>query len=424
MAEYQATTLPSGAILGTACLPDRPVAALGIWTRMGSRYEAASQGGLAHLLEHMVFKGTARRSARRLVMDIEGVGGEVNALTSEDHAVYHAVVPAPHLGRAADVLADLFLHARLDPRDLVKERAVIEEEIQMYRENPGQHVEDLLSEALWPGLPLGRSITGSAETLAGLGVEDLEAWRGLAHAGSNVVAGVASPWSHDQVMKVLGPRLEALPRGRTASAKPVVRHRRRPRVRLDTRPLEQSHAALGFRTPGLHDRRRFALALLSVLLGETMGSRLFQALRERRGLCYTIQSDLDFFDDVGVLAIYTGVEGGRLPAALRALGNELEKVCHRPVGVAELRRAKEFLLGQQAVWMESTHNQMQWVGDCLRSHGRILDPERTRQAVWDVTATQLQAVATDLLVPGHAALAVVGPDDDEAALRDALRWRT
>jgi len=419
---YRSTILKNGLRLGSAELAGRPVASIGLWTCVGSRHESDARAGIAHFLEHMVFKGPARRSARRIVLDIEGVGGEINALTSEDHTVYHAVVPKGHLATAADVIVDLFLNARFAPQDMARERAVILEEIQMYRENPGQHVDDLLSEALWPKHPLGRIITGTATTLGRMDVADLQGWYRRSHVGANAVLAVASPWPHEEVLARLGPLLEKMPRGRVMPPLPYRRRTRKPTLRVERRPLEQSHAAVGFRTPGLRDHRRFALRVMSVILGETMGSRLFQSLRERRGLCYTIQSELDYFDDIGVLAIYTAVEGGKLVPALKALATELGKLRERNVGVAELKRAREFLLGQQALWFESTDHQMHWVGDSLRSHGRVVDPSVTHVAVESVTAEAVREVASACLTGGHGGLAVVGPDDDEPALRKALGW--
>ena len=421
-ATYATTTLPNGLRIGSACLPGREVTAVGVWVTLGSRHEPERRTGIAHFVEHMAFKGTARRSARRIALDIEGIGGEINALTSEDHTVYHAVVPAGHAASAADVLVDLVRRARLSAADFRRERQVILEEIQMYRENPGQHVDDLLAEALWPGHPLGRLITGSPAHLAGMDPAVLRAWTIRAHTAANTVVAVAGPQSHAEVVAMVSPLLRDLPAGRPARAAPFRRIRRRPPILTDRRDLEQAHAALGFRTPGQLDRVRFALRLLSAMLGETMGSRLFQGLRERRGLCYAVNSEIDLFQEVGLLAVYAAMDEDRLVPALRGMARELESVRARPPGRAELRRTKEYLLGQQALWFEGTGNQMHWVGDCLRTHGHLFDPAKARDALAAVTAEDVRRVAASCLAPGHGALAVVGPCGDTAALADALSW--
>ena len=419
---YQTTTLSNGLRIGTACLPGREVAAVGLWASVGSRHEPARQAGIAHFIEHMAFKGTGRRSAHRIALDIEGIGGEINAMTGEDHTVYHAVVPADHLAAAADVVVDLFRGARLSAADFRRERQVIVEEIQMYRENPGQHVDDLLSEALWPGHPLGRLITGSPADLARMTPETLRSWYERTHTAGQTVVAVAGPQPHAEVVAMLEKLLSDLPAGRPLRPKPFTRRLRAPVVLTDERDLEQAHAAVGFRTPGQRSARRFALRLLSVLLGETMGSRLFQGLRERRGLCYAVNSEIDLFDEIGLLAIYTATEEGKLRPSLRALAAELERLRAAPPGRAELARTKEYLLGQQALWFESTANQMQWVGDCLRTHGHLVDPSRARTALAAVEAAEVHALSQDVFRPGHGALAVVGPCGAPADLAAALGW--
>ena len=423
LAQYQLTTLPNGLRVGTACLPGRQSAAAGIWCGAGSRHETRTQSGVAHLVEHMVFKGTARRSARKISLDIEGVGGELNAFTSEDHTCYHAVVPAHRLPDAADVLVDLYRNARFSARDCRREKQVILEEIQMYRENPSQHVDDMLSAALWPDHPLGKLITGTPESLEALQIEDLSAWTEAHHVGSNTVFAVASPWSHAEVLSCLRPWLESLPTGKPPVMQPYRRLARPARVLSDTRDIEQTHVALGFRTPGRHHSGRFALRLLSVILGETMGSRLFQALREKRGLCYSVNTETDVFAETGLLEIYTAVESSRLEPAMRALGKEVHKVLAQAPTGKELERAKEFTLGQQAIWFESTTNQMHWVAESLLGHGSIHSAEASREKILGVTSADLAAIAARIFQPDRAAAAIIGPEEyPKSAPHPLMEW--
>lgn len=416
---YQTTTLPNGLRIGTVELPDRRVAALGVWTGTGSRHEPARLAGVAHLVEHMVFKGTTRRSARKISLDIEGVGGELNAFTSEDHTCYHAVVPANRLATAADVLADIFLHARYSDRDCRREKEVILEEIQMYRENPGQHVEDLLSAAVWPDHPLGRIITGSPASLEKLGAPELREWTGRTHVAANTVLAVASPWPHEQVVKLLEPIFGSLPAGKSPRALPFPA-RRAPARRTESRDTEQTHLALGFRTPGRRHASRHATRLLSVIAGEAMGSRFFHALREQRGLCYAVHTETDVFEETGLFEVYTAVENGKLEAASRALGRELNRLITHPPKSPELARAREFALGQQDLWFESTVNQMNWVGECLLWHGRVVPPEAARVRLGAVTPAEIAATAERILRPAKAAVAIIGPEADHAPVRKWL----
>lgn len=416
---HQTSTLPNGLRIGTVELPDRRAAALGLWTGTGSRHEPARLAGVAHLVEHMVFKGTARRSARKISLDIEGVGGELNAFTSEDHTCYHAVVPAARLAIAADVLADIFRHARYSERDCRREKEVILEEIQMYRENPGQHVEDLLSEAVWPRHSLGRIITGTPASLARLGPVELREWTGRTHVATNTVLAVASPWPHAEVVEKLRPLFASLPAGKPART--IAYPTRRPTARrCEARETEQSHLALGFRTPGRRHPSRHATRLLSVLAGEAMGSRLFHALREQRGLCYAVHTETDVFEETGLFEVYTAVENGKLEAATRALGRELTKLVTHPPKEAELARAREFALGQQDLWFESTVNQMNWVGECLLWHGRIVVPDVARARLRAVTPGEVAASAARILQPRKAALAIIGPEAKSAPIENWL----
>lgn len=419
---YQHSVMPNGLRVGTATLPGRNSASIGLWIGSGSRHEPAAVAGVAHLVEHMVFKGTARRSSRRISLDIEGVGGELNAFTSEDHTCYHAVVPAARLGGAADVLADIFSHARFSARDCAREKEVILEEIQMYRENPGQHVEDMLSAAVWPAHPLGRLITGTARSLSHLGPDDLHAWTRRAHVAANTVVAVASPYSHAEVLAMLTPLFGNLPRGNPPRSRPFKSAARAPLVLADTRETEQTHVALGFRTPGRRHRHRFALRLLSVALGETMGSRLFHSLREKRGLCYAVHSETDVFEETGVFEIYTAVENGKLEAALRALAGELSRAVAQAPSGKELAMAKEFTLGQQSLWFESTVNQMNWVGESLLWHGAVFPEAKARKKLLAVTGADMAAVAAAVFHPRRAALAIIGPHARSAPARDWLGW--
>lgn len=405
---HQTSTLPNGLRIGTVELPDRRVAAMGLWTGSGSRHEPARLAGVAHLVEHMVFKGTARRSARKISLDIEGVGGELNAFTSEDHTCYHAVVPADRLTTAADVLADIFHHARYSERDCRREKEVILEEIQMYRENPGQHVEDLLSEAVWPDHPLGRIITGTSTSLARLGSAELREWTHRTHVAANTVLAVASPWPHDEVVEKLRPLFSSLPKGQPDRALPFPT-RRACASRRETRDTEQTHLALGFRIPGRRHPGRHATRLLSVLAGEAMGSRFFHALREQRGLCYAVHTETDVFEDTGLFEIYTAVENGKLEAATRALGREIQRLISHPPGKTELARARAFALGQQDIWFESTVNQMNWVGECLLWYRQIVNPDAARARLLAVTPTEVADAAVRVFRTRKPAIALIGP---------------
>ncbi|QQL45561.1 M16 family metallopeptidase [Sulfuriroseicoccus oceanibius] len=421
---YQSTTLANGVKVGTAYLPQAVSASVGIWCNAGSRHERAAENGVAHFVEHMVFKGTKRRSARKISMEIEGVGGELNAFTSEDHTCYHAWLPAKWFGRALRVLSDMYCNAELKQRAFENEREVIFEEIEMYRDNPGQHVEDLLSHALWNGHQLARPICGTEQSLERITPDVLRRWIEEKHVGHNTVVAVAGPVPHDQVVREVERQLGGMESGRRPAMR-AVKSPQRPWLLEggfvgDERDIGQVHFGLGFRGPSRKDDARFAFKLLNVMLGETMSSRLFQALRERRAACYSVQSGVEMFDDVGVLDIHAGLDGDKAEAAVKMLGSELRKLRTQAPGVGELKDAKEFVIGQQSMWFEAVANQMQWVGDALSTVGHVPGPEEALKHVRDVTADDVQKMAQELFQPDRMGMAVVGAGVDGERLVRAL----
>ena len=432
-AHYHLSRLPNGLHIATAEMPHMESVAVGLWAAVGSRHEPARLNGAAHFLEHMLFKGTARRSARAISRAVEGLGGYLNAFTSEDHTCYYAKASAEHLGAVGDVLTDMYQHSRLQPAEIERERGVIREEILMVADQPAQLIEDLLAAAVWPGHPLGRPLSGTLQSIAALERSRLvDFWRAGYHARTTVLA-VAGRVEHAVVMRTLAPALEAMPSGRAprfvrwaedSSGRRAVAMD----VRLERRETEQTQLALGFPAPGRHDRRRFAVRVLSAILGENMGSRLFQSLRERRGLCYSVNTATDALAETGLFSISAGLDAENVLPALGLIRRELRTLCTQPVRPRELRQAQDYLLGQHRLGLESTTSQMTWLGESLLGYGRIVEPDEARQALEEVTAADVQTAANELFgdrIPrgntgGRRALVLVGPfTGDEAALRRA-----
>ncbi len=260
----------------------------GLWVGVGGRHETQQECGMSHFIEHLLFKGTVQRNARQITADIEGLGGYINAFTTEDHTCYYARAASRHLPQLCEVLGDMFLHSQFAPREIEREREVIREEILSYRDQPEQHASDLLTETMWPSHPLGRPLTGTLETIGHFRRPQLRAFVREHYNARNTIAVVAGPVPHAQVVRMFKPILSKLPAGR----KPRFTRARNPArqalsVKAFTQETEQTHLAMGFHAFGRRDERRFALRLLSVLLGENMSSRLFQTLREQHGYCYS-----------------------------------------------------------------------------------------------------------------------------------------
>jgi len=404
---YRLTKLPNGLRVATATLPHMAGVSLGLWVGTGSRYEPAALNGACHFIEHLLFKGTARRSAREISEAVEGLGGYLNAFTSEEHTCFHARVQRDHFRPVLDVLLDMFHGSRFAPADVAKEREVIREEIAMYRDQPAQRVQEVLNALTWPGQPLGRSITGTARSLARLGRAELLAVLARNYRAANTVLAVAGPLSHEAVVRAVRPVARRFTPGPAPECAPAVARQTAPRVRLVAQDTEQAQLALGIRTCSRHDDRRFALRLLNALLGENMSSRLFQRIREDLGLAYNIYSGLSFYADVGDLVISAGLDAEQLPRVVRLIRRELRRLAETTVSAAELRRARDYAIGQMDLSLESTENQMNLLGEQLLGYGRIVPPAVTRRRLAAVTAAEVRRVAADFFQPDRFNLAVV-----------------
>jgi len=400
---------PNGLTLAVAPMPAMASVSAGVWVGVGGRYEDAALNGASHFIEHMLFKGTRRRSARDISEAVEGVGGYLNAFTSEETTCFFAKAPRPHLGTVLDVLADLFLNSVFDPRDLATEREVIREEAAMYRDQPHHHVEELLNALQWPDHPLGRPLTGTEATLPRLTRERLLAFRRRHHVAPAIVIAVAGACTPAECRRALARWADRFPSGPRPECEPVRPRSNGPGVRLERRRIAQTQLALGLRTCSRHDPRRFALRLLNVLVGENASSRLFQSLREERGITYHVGSALSFFQDTGDLVVTAGLEPEHLPRALRLIVAELRRLKTQPPGAAELRRARDYVLGQMDLSLENSENQMMWLGEQWLGYGRLFAPETFRRALRRVTAAQLRAAAEEFFRADRANLALVGP---------------
>lgn len=417
---YSVTKLKNGLTIATAEMPHMTSVSLGLWVGVGGRYENAEVNGVCHFIEHMLFKGTRRRSARRISQDVEGIGGYLNAFTSEEMTCYHSKACHDRFDELLDVLTDMFLNSRFDPSDINKERRVIKEELAMYLDQPQHHVQELLNETLWPRQPLGRPLTGTEQTLDALTRSHLVDYQRKNYVANRTIFAAAGRLKHKQVVKAVSRVASRFPQGRAPQFVPANCHQTGPAVRLFTKDTEQTQIALGIRTCSRHDQRRFALRLLNTILGENMSSRLFQVVREDRGLAYSIYSSLSYFDDVGTLTISAGLDLDNLPKTLKLIAGELNHLSKNMVNAAELRRARDYVLGQIDLGLESTDSQMMWLGEQLVGYDKIIAPEEIKQRLSDVKAGEIRAVARDFFRPERLNLALVSPLKTDRGLQKML----
>jgi predicted Zn-dependent peptidase len=348
------TTLPNGLTVLSEFMPGVRSVAVGAWVRAASLHERRERMGVSHLLEHMVFKGTRRRSAKDIAMSLEQLGGSLDAYTSREHTVYQARVLDEHLEIAVDVIGDLVFEPVLRQADLDLERNVVLEEIAMVEDTPDDLVFELHNEAVWGDHPLGYSILGTRETVGSLGVKELKSLHSRAYNPSNLVVAAAGSVDHDRLVDLLaktgwhdragmGPKQVAMPEARAS----------KPSRRVVKRAGSQTHIVLGAPTIGYKDPRRHALVLLSVVLGGGMSSRLFQRVREELGLAYSVYTFQNFYATCGVQGVYVGTAPATASAALDAIETELAGVKANGLTGEEIAQGKGQLKGQITLSLES-----------------------------------------------------------------------
>ena len=369
----------------------------------------------------MLFKGTKKRSAKEISQAVEGLGGYLNAFTGEEMTCFHARAGHEHFEELLDVLMDMLLHSRFAPEDVGKERRVIKEEIAMYLDEPHHQVQELLNATLWPDQSLGRPITGTPQTLDALARNRLAGYLRDNYLSSNLLIIAAGRLKHRHVLRTVARYARLVRSGVRPKFIPARNEQSAPRVRLFTKDTEQTQIALGLRGCSRHDERRYALRLLNAILGENMSSRLFQVVREDRGLAYSIYSSPSFFHDTGDLVISAGLETDNLPGTLRLIVRELRRLIETPPGVAELRRACDYVIGQMELSLESTDSQMNWLGEQLLGYGRVFRPAEIKRRLREVTPLAIRSAARDFFRPERLNLAMVSSVKSDREVARVLR---
>ena len=401
---YRPITLPNGARLLLQEVPGAQSAALGFFVGVGSRHEAPRENGAAHFIEHMLFKGTARRSAGQLARDMDAIGGQFNAYTTKEHTCFYGRTLDRHLDEGLDILADMLFHSRFDQGDVELERGVILEEIGMYEDTPEDLVSERLSAAVYRGTPLARPILGRESTLEGMTGEWLARWQRKHYHAGNLVAALAGKFSPAQADS-LRDLLAALPSGLPAQSPPVTY---RPAVTAKKKAIEQNHLILAFPAPSYLDERRPQVLLLNALLGGGCSSRLFQQLREERGLCYSVYSYVADHADTGLLGIYAGVSRDQEWAALEGARRvALELADHGP-SQEEVDRVREQAKANLLMGSESVQARMSHLGSSALLYGRVRETGELLDLYDAVTREQLRDLAGALFRMETASLSAVG----------------
>ncbi len=406
------SSLPNGLLVLTESMSQVRSATVGVWCDVGSSFEPAERRGISHLLEHMVFKGTQRRTARQIAEEMDAVGGELNAMTDKESTCFYAHVVDRHLPRAVDVLADMLLNARFDAADLEREQQVVLEEIKMYDDSPGEVVHERFTRTLWRGANLGDPTIGFAGTVAAIGREDLLAWRASRYAPSTTIVTAAGNVDHDEVVRIVGEAFAAFA-GSAPSPVPE-RPRFTPALDVTIDETEQAYVLLGAPGLGLRDERRYALSVLDTLLGAGMSSRLFQSVREERGLAYEISTFQQGYREAGLFGVSAGCTPERVQECVDVVSDELDRLLNDGVGAEEVDRAREHLKGNLTLALESTFNRMSRLARNHIVHGRQISTEEVEARFDAVTVAEVDALARELLGPADRGLCVLGPAEVRA----------
>ena len=406
---YQETKLENGLRLITSSMPHTRSASIIFYIGAGARYEADSEAGISHFIEHLCFKGTQkRRTSKEISEAIEGVGGIINGGTDKEITTFWCMVASQHFSLALDVLVDLLRNPRFDAKDIDRERQVIIEEINMSLDSPRQRVDMLIDELLWPGQPLGRDVAGTKETVSAITRQQMLEFSATHYTPNNTVVSIAGQIEDKQVTDTIHKSLGDWNPRAVSAGLPSKNSQNAARLNIEFRDTEQVHLCLGIPGLSLFHPDRFALDLMSIVLGEGMSSRLFTEIREKQGLAYDIHSYTDHLTDTGAVIIHAGVDPQRLEEALKAILHQLAHLKEH-ISESELNKAKEMAKGRLLIGLENSRNVAAWFGAQAILTNQILTADDIISMIKVITTADLKHIAEQLLVSNKLNLAIVGP---------------
>ena len=393
--------------------------AVGLFIASGSRHETAKTAGISHFIEHMLFKGTPTRKPIDITRAIEGRGGNFNACTGEESTCYYAHLPCEYLAEAVDILSDMYLRATIPADEFAREKQVIIEEIRMYADEPDSVAMENLQRALFPKSTLGAPVAGTPESLKPMRPVDLRRYIKSHYLPSNTVVVIVGNFDEAKALRLVGCALgeaasrrfgkgkcDPLTSGEDAASPPSGHPI--PRISA-SKDVAQTQLALGYRTFGISDNRKYAATVMDAILGRGMSSRLFQEVREKRGLSYDISSRMQFFQDAGMFTVTAGLDPAKAKDALATIDRELKRIREKPVSAAELKRTKEFLIGNFRLSHEKVTSKLFFYGQTMLSFGRLVSPQEQIDGIRAVTAADVKRVANAILKQSNRSISWVVP---------------
>lgn len=429
MLNYKLEKLANGLKIITAPLANTKAVSVLIMIQTGSRYENTQNNGIAHFLEHMFFKGTKKRPKTiDIAKELDGVGAGYNAFTGEEYTGFFVRAESSHFDLALDVLTDMLYHSKFDEKEIEKEKGVIVEEINMYRDLPQAYVEEVMKELLWGKQPLGKMISGTAETVTKFSRENfIHFWQKFYQpekmivtvaGGPSTTLGVNSDQSWSEKIKKI---FAKLPAKKTPPFEKIIEKQNKPQIKIFNKKTDQAHFILGFRSLQRTDARRPILKVLNNIMGATMSSRLFIEVREKRGLCYYVNSNIADYIDTGFWGVNAGVDIKRVEEAIKVILDEFSKIKNKLVTDEELKRAKENLKGRLYLGLEESMNVAEFLAEQEIFWGKIDDPDKVAADVQKVTLKDVQQLAKEIFQSKKLNLAIIGPFKEEEQFNRLLK---
>ncbi|MBN1930353.1 MAG: insulinase family protein [Desulfobacterales bacterium] len=412
------TTLENGIRIVTKNMPYVRSISMGVWVHVGARDEKLSENGLSHFIEHMIFKGTGKRSSFQIAKEFDAIGGHTNAFTTMEHTCYHAKVVDSHLTNMVDILSDIFLNSVFDATEVEKERFVILQEIGMVEDTPDEYIHVLFGNNFWSENSLGRSILGSRENIISFNSNTIKSFFTHFYQPERIVISFAGKLNHDEIVDLVEPLFSSI---RSSNGFPErITPQGCPAIKLHQKELEQVHLCLGTKGISITDPQRYALSLLNTILGGNMSSRLFQEIRENRGLAYSVFSFISSHVDTGLFGVYAGIDPNKTSEAIEVIIEEMNQLKTKPVNADELHDAVEHTKGSLMLASESTDNQMVRLAQNEIHFGRHIPLLEVLAEIESVTTDEILHLAESLFQTKQMGLTVLGPIKKTKTLYDDI----
>jgi len=417
---YEMESLGNGLGIASDVMDHMESVSIGVWIRAGGRYENPKNSGISHLLEHMLFKGTMKRDTKLIKQEIEGRGGSFNGFTSEEHTCYLVKLLAKDAELGVDILSDMVLNPKLDPAEVEKEKSVIVEEINMYKDIPAHYVHEILAEMMWPDQPLGMPLAGTVESVKALTRQDVLDYKDHYYNTKNMLV-VGTGKIEKKDFRSMASKYFA-----SSAARSVSKFQRasvtskEPTLTIYKKDTEQTHMAFGLHTIDRFHPDKYVLSVLNILLGANMSSRLFHIVRDEMALCYEISSAIRRYEDTGAFVVSAGVDHKKMVKSIEVILKEIGRLKTEPVSQEELGRAKEYYKGQLLFALEDTMSRMLWIGERLISGEKDFTVKAILDRIDRISPDDITRVAKDTMKNENLHLAVVGPVKEEKSVKEAL----